>query len=342
MSDSVNLQQPPNSYEMQTPTGQGSSSAQAQQEFNNLRSLEEGNAAPEREPLPNPATDPRSIDRSTNPFVPATPRTAAAAAARGTRNAPDIRDKDIRAAAGERLHFGTVSGNTTVSNAGRVTIDRIAQDSHVSVPNNTGRIRVTDNDGHLEAENNRKTINVTNNNNDMAVYENKGLVKVSSNKGDLELGDESRAGISQGRPGWLSPQRENGRVTVGENPGNVVQHYGSNSLGSFLHVGGPTEVTGHGAVKMTPSGPGGKIGSPVVRGTAATLFAATAATTGVVGAANAIGTYNGANALAHPTHAATTAAPSATTHAIGLASATGVAGHADVPHVALPDFDAVR
>ena len=340
MSGSISAQ-PPEAYEMQTPTGQGSGSPQEQRDFTNLRQLEEGTVAPEGGNLANPATDPRSIDaRSTNPFIP-TVRTQAAAAAQGTGSAPDIRDKDVRTAAGEHLRFGTVSGNSTVSNAGKVTIDRIAPNSHVSMPNNTGRIRVTDNDGHLETENNRKTINVTNNNNDMAVYENKGLVKVSSNKGDLELGNENRAGISQGRPGWTSMQRENGRVTVGENPGNVLQHYGSGSLGSFLHVGGPTEVTGHGAVKMTPSGPGGKVGSPVVRGTAGALVGAGAATTMVVGAANAIGTYNGANARAHPTHAVT-AAPSTTTHAIGLASATGAAGSVEEPHVAVPKIDGIR
>lgn len=341
MSDSI-TPQPPNSYEMQTPTGQASSSAQEQRDFSDLRSLEEGNVPPEVARPPASATDPRSIDfGATNPFI-RTARMQAAAAADGTGEAPDIRDKDVRTASGENLRFGSVSGHTTVSNAGRVTIDRITPNSHVSLPNNTGRIRVKDNDGHLETENNRKTINVTNNNNDMAVHENKGLVKVSSNKGDLELGDENRAGISQGRPGWLSVQREKGRVTVGENPGNVLQHYGSRSLGSFLHVGGPTEVTGHGSVKMTPSGPGGKVGSPVVRGAAGTLVGAGAATTIAVGAANSIGTYNGANALAHPTHAATTAAPSTTAHSIGLASATGTAGHAEEPHVTLPDFDAIR
>ena len=101
-------------------------------------------------------------------------------------------------------------------------------------------------------------------------------------------------------------------------------------------------MTGHGAVKMTPSGPGGKVGSPVVRGAAGALVGAGAATTMVVGAANAIGTYNGANGLAHPTHAATTAAPSVTTHSIGLASATGVAGSTEAPHVSVPKFDAIR
>ena len=63
---------------------------------------------------------------------------------------------------------------------------------------------------------------------------------------------------------------------------------------------------------------------------------------GKVGAADAIGTYNGANGLAHPTHAATTAAPSMTTHSIGLASATGVAGNIEAPHVTVPKFDAIR
>ncbi len=340
MSDSISAQSP-NTYEMQTPAGQGSSSVQEQQDFTDLRQLEEGGAAPGGAAHPVPATDPRSIDsRSTNPFI-GTQRAQAAAAAQGTGRAPDIQGKDVQAAAGENLHFGSVSGNTTISNAGRVTIDRVPPNSHVSLPNNTGRIRIKDNDGHLETENNRKTINVTRNNNDMTVYENKGLIKVSSNKGDLELGDENRAGISQGRSGWLSVQREKGRVTVGENPGNVLQHYGSRSLGSFLHVGGPTEVTGHGAVKMTPSGPGGKVGSPVVRGAAGTLVGVGAATTVAVGAANSIGTYNGANALAHPTHAATTA-PSTTAHPIGLASATETAGHAEEPHVTLPDFDAIR
>ena len=101
-------------------------------------------------------------------------------------------------------------------------------------------------------------------------------------------------------------------------------------------------MTSHGAVKMTPSGPGGKVGSPVVRGTAGAVFGTGVATTLVVGAANAIGTYNGANALAHPTHAATTAAPSTTTHAVGLASATGAAGNADVPHVAVPEIHGIR
>ena len=146
---------------------------------------------------------------------------------------------DIRVAPGEKLRFGSVSGNTTVSNAGRATVGRIKPDSHVSLPGNTGRIRIKHNDGYLETEDNRKTINVTNNNHGMTTYQNKGLVKVARNEGDLNVGDENWAGISQGRPGWLSPQRENGCVTVGENPGNVVQHYGSGSLGSFLHVGGP-------------------------------------------------------------------------------------------------------
>lgn len=334
--------QPSNSYEMQTPTGQGSGSVQDQQDFNDLRRLEEGGAAPGSSAHPAPATDPRSIDtRSTNPFIP-NERAQAAAAAQGAGKAPDIRDKDVRAAAGEDLQFGSVSGNTTISNAGRVTINRIARSSHVYVPGNTGRIRIKDNDGQLETANNRKTINVTNNNNDMAVYENKGLVKVGSNRGDLTVGDGTRAGISQGRPGWLSVQRESGRVTVGENPGNAVQHYGSRSLGSALHLGGPTEVSGHGSIKMTPSGPGGKVGSPVVRGAAATLVGVGAGTTLAVGAANSLVTYNASKALAHPTPAVTTAVPSTVTHTVGLSSATGAAAHAEEPHVTLPDFDAVR
>lgn len=353
MSETISAQSP-NTYEMQTPAGQGSSSAADQQHFNDLGRLEAGAAppegsGPEGSRPPARSTDPKSIDYSvTNPFTgtinPAanTVRMQAAAAAKGHGEPPNISNMDVHVAEGERLKFGSASGETTIRNAGRVKIAQITPDGRMSVPDNTGRVRIKDNEGHLETENNLKMIKVKNNNNDMEVYENKGLVKVNHNEGELTLGDENRAGISQGQRNWHGVQRENGRVTVGDNQGGLSQHYGKGSLGSFLHLGGPTEVTSHGAVKMTPSGPGGKVGSPVVRGTAGVLVGTTAATGLVVGAANAIGTYNGANGLAHPTHAATAAAPSTTTHAVGLASATGAAGNADVPHVTVPEIHGIR
>ena len=366
MSDSISRNQN-NSYEMETPRGSGAAVAQPpqgnvqQDEFDALSRAEQGNAqqSPVTDARANPPADPRSIDTnvSTNPFRISTTRQHAADAAQADGEGPNIHDKDVTVARGEALRFGSVSGNTVVRNAGRVSIGRVVPGGHLALPENTGRVRIKDNDGHLETEDNRKTINVTNNNNDMAAYENKGLIKVGTNRGDFEVGDETRAGISQGRPGWLSAQRENGRITVGANPGNLTQHYGSGSLGSVLHVGGPTEVSTHGAVKMTPSGPGGKLASPVVRGAGATLVAgAGVATTYAVGGANSIGLFNGAKDLAHPpptaamptsTHglSGTTAPVTVAEHiprATGLSTPANTEGHAADAHVSVPDIKAIR
>ncbi|MGI4800364.1 MAG: hypothetical protein ACRYG8_41295 [Janthinobacterium lividum] len=249
----------------------------------------------------------------------------------------DGHNVNITNAQGDGLKFNTLSGpNNIINNQGRVRINEIAEGATVNLPDNGGDVRVKFNNGHLQTRNNTSFIGVGQNNGALDVEENKGSVKVRENgtEGDVALGRKSVAGISQGGfPGF----RNSGRVDISANHGTFEQHYGNGSLGQVLNLGRTSEVHRSTEVHAQPSGPGGKLRTPVAKGGGLILAGAGVATTLGVGAANWEGTYSNSKALANPTMPH----PTNTTPTVTL-PASASATHAPVPATsATPYLDQV-
>ena len=256
-------------------------------------------------------------------------RIASRRAARGEIDPPLLRGEQT-VDPGSDAEFSDVEGHATLRSRGHTVLGDVPRGASLNAPDLEGRFEGGKVAGRATFDNTRRgataVIEGVTKGGRLEVSELKGEISAAV-QGHAQLGRPGVPGISQGFRGERLA-RHDGRANL-DLSGTAIQHFAPGSLGSTLHYGGPAETTARGNTKFTPSGPGGKFRSPVMRNVEAVgIGVAGLATTYAVGAANSIGIYNGARTAvgaSAPTHTVTVTAPgimpSTTPHVVGLEAA---------------------